>query len=199
MRTHQRVRRQSLFIRDGKVTPVLALSELEEVRIPPLEALEAFVTSGGLSITSWTFAGRLRVLENKTLRYPGHCALMRGLKEAGLGSYPPGVPLYLLEERLRDPEARDVCVIHIRARGRKDGRPAEARVQLVDYYDEATGFSAMEKFTGWHAAIVLELAVKEEIPPGATPIERALSGERFLPEAARRGWTVYHSSQFETA
>ena len=192
------------------VTPVHALSELEEVKIPPLGVLEAFVTSGGLSTMPWSFAGKLRVLENKTLRYPGHCALMRGLKEAGLFSEKPVrlgdqevVPrellCTLLEERLRDPEAHDVCVIHIRARGRKDGRPAEARVQLVDYYDEATGFQAMEKLTGWHAAIVLELAVKEEIPPGATPIERALSGERFLPEAACRGWTVHHSVQFETA
>jgi len=201
---------EAYFIRDGKVTPVPALSELEEVEIPPLGALEAFVTSGGLSTMPWSFAGMLKVLENKTLRYPGHCALMRGLKEAGLFSenpvhlgnqevIPRELLCTLLEERLRDPEARDVCVIHIRARGRKDGRPAEARVQLVDYYDEATGFSAMEKFTGWHAAIVLELAVKEEIPPGATPIERALSGERFLPEAACRGWTVHHSVQFETA
>jgi len=198
------------FIRDGRVTPVLALTELEELEIPPLGRLEAFVTSGGLSTMPWSFQGRLRTLENKTLRYPGHCALLRGLKEAGLfsaqpvevggcGVVPRALLALLLEERLGEPGVRDVCVIHVRARGKKDGRPAEARVQLVDYYDEATGFSAMEKLTGWHAALVLELAVRGEIPPGVVPIERALSGERFLPEAARRGWTVQHAVFLEAA
>ena len=194
---------EAYFLRDGKVTPVPALSELEEVEIPRLGVLEAFVTSGGLSTMPWTFEGRLRVLENKTLRYPGHCALFRALREAGLFSEEPVrlgdkevVPrellCILLERRLQDPQARDVGVIHVRARGKKHNRPAEARVQLLDRYDEGTGLRAMERLTGWHAAIVLELAVRGEIPKGVTPIERALPGERFLPEAARRGWKVEH-------
>ena len=76
------------------------------------------------------------------------------------------------------------------------GTPAEARVQLVDYYDEATGFSAMERLTGWHAAIVLQLAARGELPPGVIPVERALSPEAFLPRAEARGWE--YSLQLET-
>jgi len=37
------------FLREGRVTPVPVLTELEELEIPPLGKLEAFVTSGGLS------------------------------------------------------------------------------------------------------------------------------------------------------
>ena len=33
--------------------------------------LEASVTSGGLSTMPWTFQNKLKVLENKTLRYLG--------------------------------------------------------------------------------------------------------------------------------
>jgi len=32
--------------------------------------------------------------------------------------------------------------------------------------------------------------VRGEIPPGATPIERALSGDRFLSAAPARGWAI---------
>jgi len=56
--------------------------------------------------------------------------------------------------------ARDVCVMRVKATGEKHGRPAEALVELVDRYDEATGFTAMQRLTGWHAAICLELAVR---------------------------------------
>ncbi|MCR4392060.1 MAG: saccharopine dehydrogenase NADP-binding domain-containing protein [Candidatus Acetothermia bacterium] len=189
------------FLRDGAVTPVPALSELEELDLPPLGRLEAFVTSGGLSTMPWTFAGRLRTLENKTLRYPGHCLLFRALRDLGLFSQEPlpvgqsaiiprEVLLALLDQVLFDPDVRDVCVIHVRADGRKGGRPAQARVQVVDHYDPATGFRAMERLTGWHAAIVLAQAVRGELPAGAIPIEKALSGDRFLAEAPKRGWTV---------
>ncbi len=195
---------EAYFLRAGEVTPVPALSELEELEVPPLGKLEAFVTSGGLSTMPWTFAGKLRVLENKTLRYPGHCHLLRGLRALGLfgrGPMPVGditiVPrdllIALFDRSLADLDARDVCLIHVRARGRLDGRRAEARVSLVDRYAPQTGFRAMEKLTGWHAGLVLALAVRGEIPPGATPIERALSGERFLTEAPARGWRVERS------
>ena len=195
---------EAYFLRGGEVTPVPSLADLEELEIPPLEKLEAFVTSGGLSTMPWTFAGKLRVLENKTLRYPGHCHILQGLRAMGLFGRDPirvgnatvvprNLLIALFDLSLSDPKARDVCVMHVRARGTLDGRPAEARVDLVDRYDPETGFRAMERLTGWHAAIVLALAVQGEIAPGATPIERALSGERFLAEATRRGWHVEHS------
>ncbi|MDD2912836.1 MAG: FAD-dependent oxidoreductase [Candidatus Bipolaricaulis anaerobius] len=192
---------EAYFLRGGGVTPIPALSELEELEIPPLGGLEAFVTSGGLSTMPWTYAGKLRLLENKTLRYPGHAHLLHGLRALGLFGReaiqvgnnlvaPRDVLISLFNRALTDPEARDVCVIHVRARGKVGGRPAEARVGLLDRYDPETGFRAMEKLTGWHAALVLSLAVRGEIPPGATPIERALSGDRFLSAAPARGWAI---------
>ncbi|GAB4305946.1 MAG: saccharopine dehydrogenase family protein [Candidatus Bipolaricaulota bacterium] len=192
---------EAYFLRGGKITPVPALSEVEELEVPPLGKLEAFVTSGGLSTMPWTFAGKLRVLENKTLRYPGHVHLLRGLRALGLFGREPirvgeatlvprDLLIALVDRSLTAPEVRDVCLIHVRARGRLDGRPAEARVDLADRYDPQTGFRAMEKLTGWHAALVLALAVRGEIPPGATPIERALPGDRFLAASPARGWKV---------
>ncbi|MGC9529928.1 MAG: saccharopine dehydrogenase C-terminal domain-containing protein [Candidatus Bipolaricaulaceae bacterium] len=189
------------FLRDGEVTAVPALTELEELEIPPLGRLEAFVTSGGLSVMPWNFRGRLQVLENKTLRYPGHCARLQVLRDVGMFATRPvrvgeaevaphQVLAALLAPRLVDPQLRDVCVIHVRARGTRSGRPVEARVQLVDRYDPDTGFLAMERLTGWHAAIVLAAAVRGKIPAGVVSVDQALSGEQILAAAAARGWTV---------
>jgi len=44
-----------------------------------------------------------------------------------------------------------------KALGKKAGRPAQAIVYLEDYFNETTGFTAMERTTGWDAAMVAEM------------------------------------------
>ena len=46
--------------------------------------LEAAVTSGGLSTMPWTYENKLKVLENKTLRYLGHWEWMKAYRQLGL-------------------------------------------------------------------------------------------------------------------
>jgi len=134
---------------------------------------------------------------DKTLRYPGHARIFKAYKDLGLFreekividgkvATPRQVLFQLLEPVLYDPEARDVGIIYIKARGRK----AEVMVKLVDYYDAKAGFRAMERLTGFHTAIVLELAVKGEIEKGVIPIERALSGHRLLELTELRNWKI---------
>src|SRR5204863_226402 len=75
----------SWVLRDGRPTRVDALSELEQVTFPPpVGVLEAFHTGGGISILPWTYEGKVRTMEYKTLRYPGHVAVMRPIRELGL-------------------------------------------------------------------------------------------------------------------
>lgn len=63
-------------IRDGRRRFVPPMSELEVVWIGGTQ-LEAFTTSGGLGTMCATFEGQVARLDYKTLRYPGHCELMR--------------------------------------------------------------------------------------------------------------------------
>lgn len=188
---------QASFVRDGRVTPVDTLTEPEFLDFPGLGRLEAAVSSGGLSTAPWTFAGRLQRLENKVLRYPGHFDWLRAFKTLGLFSETPiqvgghsVVPreVYhaLLEPKLTRPGIRDVCVIRARAVGKKDDRAAVAVADLVDRYDEATGFTAMERLTGWHCAVVMLLQARGEVPVGAVPME-SLPAERVMEELGRRG------------
>ena len=99
-------------LRDGKPTHVDPLSEPEQVAFPPpLGTLEAFHTAGGISTLPWTYQGRIRTMEYKTLRYPGHVALMRAIRDLGLlvagadqGQRPGGDPARCVHRRGR-PEA----------------------------------------------------------------------------------------------
>lgn len=63
-------------IRGGECKIVPAMQELEKIVINGI-ALEAFTTSGGLGTMCETFAGKVKELNYKTMRYPGHMKLMR--------------------------------------------------------------------------------------------------------------------------
>lgn len=63
-------------LRDGVRKLVPAMSELERVVIGG-NVLEAALTSGGLGTMCRTFEGRVKRLDYKTLRYPGHFKQMR--------------------------------------------------------------------------------------------------------------------------
>lgn len=65
-------------IEEGKDIIVKPLEGLETLTIDGLQ-YEAFNTSGGLGSLATTYAGKLRNLNYKTVRYPGHCEKMHFL------------------------------------------------------------------------------------------------------------------------
>lgn len=105
-------------------------------------------------------------------------------------------PVYhhLLEPEITDDANRDLCVIRVICRGKSNGRPATCTLDLVERYDEATGFTAMEKLTGWHAAMVAILSAKGEVLCGGIPVESVLSSEQIAQESAKRGWKVQNKT-----
>ena len=67
-------------IRGGKSIEVLPLEGLEHFSLDGTE-YEAFNTSGGLGTLCETLAGKVQTLDYKSVRYPGHQALMKMLLE----------------------------------------------------------------------------------------------------------------------
>jgi lysine 6-dehydrogenase len=61
---------------------------------------------------------------------------------------------------------------------------------LVDYFDAETGFTAMERCTGWSAAIVAGMTARGQTPPGAAGVEVQVPAGRYVEELARRGIEV---------
>lgn len=192
----------AIFLRDGKVTEVEPMTELEQVDFPkPIGTLEAFVAGGGTDTMPWTYEGKLRTLQNLTLRYPGHYAQLRAFYDLGLWSLdsiqvngtnvvPREVFHTLFEPKVTFPEEKDLVIVRVRALGKKDGRPAEAFVEVIDYFDEQTGFSAMERSTGWSAAIVAEMMAHGRTPHGSGGVEKMVPAKDFVDELDRRGVPV---------
>jgi lysine 6-dehydrogenase len=77
------------ILRNKKLTTVEPLTEVERFQLPGLPELEAFHTSGGASTLPETFAGQVGECFEKTLRYPGHAAMIRSLYDFGLFSSAP--------------------------------------------------------------------------------------------------------------
>ena len=187
----------SWVLRGGKPARVDALSELESVAFPPpVGELEAFHTGGGISTLPWAYEGKVRTMEYKTLRYPGHVAVMRPIRELGLLDLAPVkvkgkeiVPrdafIAIVSPKLNKPEGRDLVALRVEARGR-DGR--RAAWQLLDYYDEAHGISAMMRTTGYSLAITGRMQADGRIGVKGvrTPDEAVPFGE-YVAELAKRG------------
>jgi lysine 6-dehydrogenase len=192
----------AFFIREGKVTPVPCFSGYEVLEFAaPLGRLEAFVTSGGLSTSPWTFEGKLKRLENKTLRYPGHVAQFKAFSDLGLLGLDPvdvnGLQVVprdvfhaLLAPQICRDEVKDVCVMRVTGRGTTKGKHAEATIELVDRFDPRTGFTAMQRLTGWHGSILLIAAVNGMTRRGAVSVELALPGKTIVTECKRRGFAM---------
>ena len=192
---------QAYFLKDGEIVEVPCFDNIENVSFDNIGELEAAVTSGGLSTMPWTFKNKLKVLENKTLRYKGHWEWMKAYRELGLFSrevinhngreiVPRHFYHQLLEKKLNHGRVEDVCLMRIKAIGFKDSKKIELTIDAVEYYNQKLDLTAMEKWTGWHISIMaLEIAYNK-VSNGAISVENALKGHTFLEEARNRGYDI---------
>lgn len=192
----------AVFIRQGKVTKVEPMTELHTIEFPPpIGPLEAFVTGGGTSTAPWTFEGQVQTFQNFTVRYPGHFAQLRAYYDLGLWDLNPirvgevevvprDVFHALFEPKVTILGERDLVVIRVRVVGQKNDQEAEAVVELVDFFDEVTGFTAMERTTGWDAAIVTAMMARGETPRGAGSVETFVPPAVFIGELRKRGFNL---------
>ncbi|MBK9123956.1 MAG: saccharopine dehydrogenase NADP-binding domain-containing protein [Chloroflexi bacterium] len=193
---------QALVLRNGAVTKVDALTEPETLTLDGHGEFEAFVTSGGTSTVPYTFEGILEFYENKTLRYPGHYRQFKAFKDLGLFNEEPLTiaagcsvsprQLYhsLLGPQLENGRFKDICLMRAQGTGGVEGRRVSVIVELIDRYDEVTDFTAMERLTGWHAAIMAQFIARGEVDAGVQPLETAISATQFVDEVRRRGIAV---------
>jgi len=188
-------------IRDGRITMVDSMTEVEEIEFPePFGKMEAFQTSGGTSTLPETFLGKVRELDYKTIRYPGHCAKFKTMVDLGLCSSDKmtvdGVqvaPRRVLGDLLvRNLPADEPDVVLVRVEFVGNGK--RLRYDIIDRYDEATGLSAMMRTTAFPASIVaLMMARGQTTQKGALPQERCIPPELFMQELARRKIVVHIS------
>ena len=189
----------SWVLRGGKPTQVDALSELEDVEFPaPVGTLEAFHTGGGISTMPFAWQGKIDVMEYKTLRYPGHVAIVRPIRELGLLDLEPitvkgqtvvprDVFVAAVGPKLTK-KGKDLLALRVTVRGTKGGKQAERRFDLVDRYDEVHGISAMMRTTGYSLSITGQMQVRGEVgPPGVWTPDECMPAEAYIGELRKRG------------
>ena len=195
----------SWVLRDSKPTRVDALSELESVDFPaPVGTLEAFHTGGGISTMPWAYAGRVRTMEYKTLRYPGHVAIMRPVRELGLLDLKPVmvkgtriVPrdafIATVSPGLTKPNEPDLVALRVEVTSRGGRRVAW---QLLDYADERAGISAMMRTTGYSLAITGLMQADGRITAdGAHTPDEAVPFRAYVDELKKRGVEIREVAQ----
>ncbi|MGH9222297.1 MAG: saccharopine dehydrogenase C-terminal domain-containing protein [Acidimicrobiales bacterium] len=151
-------------IRNGSRRTVPSMSELEVVWIGGTQ-LEAFTTSGGLGTMCATFEGRVDRLDYKTLRYPGHCQLMRFFFDELHLRHQRALAGRILVDA-KPPVDDDVVYLYAAVEGERGGHTA--RDQLVRAYEPrrlaGQRWRAISWTTAASACAVVELVATGRLP-----------------------------------
>jgi saccharopine dehydrogenase-like NADP-dependent oxidoreductase len=151
-------------IADGKRSQVPPMEGLETIIIDGIR-LEAFTTSGGLGSMCGTFEGRVDTLNYKTIRYTGHCTLMRFFFEE----------LLMKSDRQRageilvnakPPVNDDVVYVHAAVEGYQEGNLL--REEFVRGYYPQMIAGQMWRAISWTTAgavcAIVELVARGDLP-----------------------------------
>ena len=189
----------SWVLRGGRPVQVDALSEVESVEFPsPVGTLEAFHTGGGISTLPFAYQGKIDVMEYKTLRYPGHAAVVRPIRELGLlanepievkGSkvVPRDVFIAAVSPKLSKPNGRDLVALQVQVTGKKQGKGTSVTFRLLDYYDAKHGISAMMRTTGYSLSITGQMQAEGRVrAKGVHTPDEAMPFAAYVEELARR-------------
>jgi lysine 6-dehydrogenase len=182
--------RKARIVKDGKVTRVDPLGEVEEVEFPGVGKLEAFF-SDGLRTLLQTVKG-VKNMGEKTLRYPGHLKKIRLLRDLGfldqepiqvenVDVQPRKVTAELLERKLKVHDVPDMLAMLVQVDGIKNGLKVMYSYYVLDHYDEKSKITAMARTTGYTASCVTQLLAKKVIDTkGLIPPEKLGANEKVF-------------------
>ncbi|MBU7018839.1 MAG: saccharopine dehydrogenase NADP-binding domain-containing protein [Theionarchaea archaeon] len=172
-------------IRPGKVPVILnsahvkvdRYSEVEPVHIEGFKDMEAFYDGYPSSLLSLCMEKGVKTFKGKTIRYKGFTDKLQLLIDLGIISEDiiiyqghKIVPLDFFQE-LTYPKVRfdsgagdrDITVLRVRVKGRKDDSFICVMYEMVDFYDEKEKITSMARTTGYTAAIIARMLARGEI------------------------------------
>jgi lysine 6-dehydrogenase len=197
----------STVIRDGKLTQVETLTEVEEIEFGvPFGTLEAFHTSGGASLTPKMFEGKVRNLDYKTVRYRGHCEKFKALLDVGFGSDEPisiGASLLtdreifieLLKRKLPS-GGPDVVLLRVEVIGTRGAGRETLTYNLIDFLDDVDNISSMMRTTSFPTSLIAQFVASGTIaargvftPEQCVPLRQLLEGLRDRNVQIKERWS----------
>ena len=183
-----------LMIEEGEVREVEPLSLEEEISFPePFRKMEAYCTAGSLSTLIEDMRGRIRALDHKTVRWPGHGHQIRFLLHLGFGEdrkIDPRTHLTyrdVLVRRLQQKlggEYEDAVLLRVTVKGIKDGQKRTLVYQMVTTFVPETKMSAMKRCTSIPAATIAVLIGSDAVTGGGYLYFDPDRGEGVYPDLA---------------
>lgn len=179
---------------DGRLVDVPRYSEPEPAEFEGVGTCEAWHEGFMPWLLELDALKGLRAGTQKTVRWPGYAEKVTVLRELGLLSEEPVdvdgvsiIPKHVVDAVLYPsvkmaPEERDITAYRVTVVGEKDGRPATRSAEMVDRYDEGTGFTSMARTTAFTAAIAARMAARGDLPHPGSPFitpEQAIYGDRY--------------------
>jgi saccharopine dehydrogenase-like NADP-dependent oxidoreductase len=149
---------------NGKLREVPALEECEEFALDGV-TYEAFNTSGGLGTLCTTLDGKVRNLNYKTIRYPGHAAIMKALLNDLNLRNRRDVLKDILENSV-PATLQDVVIVFVTVSGMKDGRLMQETYVNKVYARMVGGHlkSAIQITTAGAICAVLDMLADGKLP-----------------------------------
>ena len=186
-------------IRGGREVRVDPMADLESISFPPpFTRLEAFTTSGGTSTLTKMFDGKVKELDYKTIRYPGHCEKFRMLLDLGFAGSEPviaGSTTRTMREFFEDllrkklaPGGPDAVLTRVSVAGTMNGKKRTLAYEMTDYYDNGLKMTSMMRTTSFPTSVILQMALDGRIPDrGVKPPEQCVPLDPFIAELEQRG------------
>ena len=188
-----------LVLEEGEVVEKEPLTGLETIEFPGMtRPLEAFLTAGGISRMPYRYRGVIETMTYKTLRYPGHAYLMKSMRDLGLFSAEPlevdgaavaprDVFIAAVTPHLVRPQAKDLVAMRVIVEGSRAGEPHTVTYEMLDFYDEELGVTAMMRTTGYSLAAIVRLQAQGAIRPGVHTPSDCVPAEAYVRALAERG------------
>jgi saccharopine dehydrogenase-like NADP-dependent oxidoreductase len=177
---------------NGTLHEVPPLEELEEFSLDGVK-YEAFNTSGGLGTLCETLEGKVRQLNYRTIRYPGHCAIMKALlHDLRLRDRRP-VLKDILEQSL-PATLQDVVIVLVTVSGWRGGRLLQDTYANKIYSGllGARRYSAIQLTTAAGICAMLDLLATGALPQAGFVRQEDVTLEIFL---ANRFGRLYRTDQ----
>lgn len=146
-------------IENGEPAVLTPLEGLETIQIDGCE-YEAFNTSGGVGSLGDIYAGKVRSLNYKTMRYPGHCEKMRFLLNDLQLNNDRGTLQRILENVI--PKTyQDIVIVYVTVDGIKNGELTEKSYLKKVYPKTIRGleWSAIQVSTASGVCAVVDLVL----------------------------------------
>jgi saccharopine dehydrogenase-like NADP-dependent oxidoreductase len=146
---------------DGQPRILMPLDDLENITLDGV-TYEAFNTSGGLGTLAETYGGKVRNLNYKTIRYPGHCGAFKLLLNDLKLNQDRDTLKRILENALPS-TLQDVVIVYVSVCGRHEGGLTEENFVSKIYPREINGrmWSAIQVATAAGLCSVLDIVLSD--------------------------------------